>query len=132
MIVPKGRWLPVLTLCGLLACLSQSQSAENPPAKSGSKPDVQAVLIQLQVRQWTKDLELTEQQQKQIQVLLEDQASQVAKVKEDASLSTAERSAKYAEIRNATHAKIKPLLSAAQLKKWDKVVGRPKKSKGKP
>ena len=128
----KGRWLPVLTLVGLLPCLSSAPAAENQPPKAGSKPDIQAVLVQLQLKRWTKELELTEKQQKQIQALLEEEARQVAKVKEEASLSIPERNAKYAEIRNATHAKIKPLLNAAQLEKWDKVVGRPSESKGKP
>jgi hypothetical protein len=114
-----------MTLCGLFAFQPTPRAAEDNPSKPAAKKDAQALIIQMQLKRWTKEVGLTDQQQKQIQALLEDEAKRTAKLAEDTSLSVPERSAKYAEIKKETRSKITPLLTADQLEKWEKATSRP-------
>jgi hypothetical protein len=124
MITP-AKFLGLLALCAALsASIFSSQAAETP------QRDSRSVVNSLRLKSLTKSLELTTEQQKQVQGLLDEEAKEVAKVPE--SLSPVQRSDKIKELQQITYGKMKPLLTPAQVEKWDKMQADAAKKKTKP
>ena len=114
------RWL---TLIIVSACLIL------PPAAPAAERDAQSVMIELRLKKWTKDLALTAEQQKKVQGMLEHEGGEIAKLDADSTVDLNARKTKVNELRQATYAKIKPLLSAEQLAMFEKQLAKmqPKK-----
>lgn len=111
-------------LCALIAFVSTVGAAETP------QRDARSVVNALRLKSLTKNLELTADQQKQVQGLFDEEAKVVAKLGED--LTPVQRATKIKEIQQATYVKMKPILTEAQAEKWDKMqadANKPKKKK---
>ena len=121
------RLLPVLAFCALIASAPQLSAADSGSSPPAPNPDAQAILNQMRLKRWIKAVELTADQQKKIQVLLDDEAKLVAKLKEDQTLSITDRNDKHTAIQQETYAKIKPLLTPEQLVKWEALMTKPAK-----
>ena len=80
----------------------------------------------------TKELNLTPDQQSQVKPVMEDTRSQMKAVREDASLTPDQKKAKAKEIREATNAKIKALLTPEQQQKMDQMKKEHGPGPGKP
>jgi hypothetical protein len=127
----------VLSLLALSACCclpTTLSAAENDPAKAGAPRDSQSVLNGMRLKRWTKDLELTEEQQKKLQGLFEVEGREAAKINEDEALSISQRADKKKEMQEKTYEQMKPMLTPVQLENFEKIRSgankpKPKKTK---
>ena len=104
----------------LLFCLLAGCGGEKPTeAKQRNANDVLNVA---RLKQLTKDLTLTSEQSVKVQALLDEEAKGVVKVQDDASLSVMDRSTKVTALRDTTAKMIKPLLTPAQLEKYEEML----------
>ena len=113
----------VLLLVGLVLALPATSNAADAPR------DAQTVMNGMRLKKWTKDLQLTDEQQKKVQTILDEEGKEVAKLDQDSSLDINSRRTKVDDLRKATYAKMKPLLTATQLENFDKSLAKmqPKK-----
>jgi hypothetical protein len=61
--------------------------AADAPANSASRQDAQAVINQRTLKNWTRDLKLTEEQQKSVQQLLDKQRERILELEKNESLT---------------------------------------------
>lgn len=106
-----------MLLLATLAFPSMMLAAETAP-----KRDAQAVLNQMRLKKYTRDLELTEEQQKKVGAILEAEGKEISKLDGEPNLSISERSKKVQALHQDTYAKMKPLLTPAQLEKFEKAL----------
>ena len=124
MITP-ATFLRLLALCATLsASIFSSQAADAP------QRDSRSVVNSIRLKSLTKNLELTADQQKQVQALFDEEAKEIAKLPETPSL--VERSNKIKELQQITYGKMKPVLTPAQVEKWEKMQADAAKKKTKP
>lgn len=118
---PLRMLMPVLALT-LLFAARPAQAAE-------AKRDAQTVMNEMRLKKWTKDLELTAEQQKKVQSLYDEEAKQIAAIDSDAKVGVNERVAKVNTLRQETFVKMKPVLTPAQLETFEKLLAKmqPKK-----
>ena len=74
-----------------------------------------------QVKDLTKQLDLTDTQQAQVKTILQDQRDQMKKVMDDSSGSREDNWSKMRDIREKSSAKIRDLLTDEQKTKYDKL-----------
>jgi hypothetical protein len=98
-------------------------------AAAENERDPQTVLNGMRLKKWTKDLTLTADQQKKVQALLDEEGKAVSKVIEDETVAINDRRTKVSQLREATYAKIKPILTASQLEVFEKSLARTKPKK---
>ena len=67
-------------------------------AETAPKRDAQAVLNQMRLKKYTKDLELTEEQQKKVGAILETESKEVSKLNDEPNLSITDRSARVRKL----------------------------------
>ena len=96
-----------------------------------AKKDAQGVLNELRLKKWTKDLTLTEEQQKKVQGLFDDEQKEIAKVDGLAEQDINQRRTKVDELRKGTYDKMKPLLTPEQLETFEKLLAKAAKPKKK-
>jgi len=70
-----------------------------------------------------KELDLAGDQQSEVKALLDDEAKQIAKIR-NTDLSVTQQSVKVGELKKQTYGKIKPLLTPVQLEKLDKMLSK--------
>jgi hypothetical protein len=116
------RWLALAVLSALFLLSFAASAAE-------AKKDAQSVMNEMRLKKWTKDLTLTPEQQKKVQVILDEEGQQIAKLDENTAGDLNKRKTKVNELRLETYAKIKPILSAVQLENFEKALAKmqPKK-----
>jgi len=68
-----------------------------------------------------KQLELTDAQKPQVKAVLDDMQQKMRDLRADTTVEQADKRAKAKEIRDAATAKLKPILTADQLAKWEKM-----------
>jgi lipase chaperone LimK len=101
----------------VLLLASSTQAAE-------TKKDAQALMNEMRLKRWAKDLELTAEQQKKVQSLYEDEARQIAAIDGDTKIGVNERIVKVNALRQETFSKMKPLLNAGQLENFEKLLAK--------
>ncbi len=106
------------------AATLSSRGADDPRRK-----DSLALLSQMRVKRLTKELSLTEEQQKKMLALYDDEAKQLAVIQADPSLNINQSYEKQMAIKKVTDAKVPPLLTAEQKTKYEAYVAKitPKK-----
>lgn len=117
----KTLALMALVAGGLLAGTSlqaQDNSSGKPAAPHGSpgmrgRPNMDRL---------AKELSLTDDQKTKLQAALEDQMTKIRELHKDTSLSQEDKRIKAKELREATQAKIKEILTPDQLEKWHKLM----------
>ena len=113
-----------LLLCGLVP-LRAAESANGKTPKNAS-----SVLNEVRLRQLTKNLELTEEQQKKVRALFALEAEKIAKI-DESGVSLGERTDKVNALKKETQESIRPLLTAEQLAKYDLQIKQAEKRKKK-
>ena len=116
--------LSVLMLLFALGCASSLMAAEAPVKK-----DTQIILSEMRLKKFTKELALTQDQQKKVQAIFDEENQEISKVHQDTTLSITDRRAKLQKFQQDTYAKMKPLLTPAQLEKFEKLLVRPARRK---
>jgi hypothetical protein len=116
------RWLALAVMSALFLLSFAASAAE-------AKKDAQSVMNEMRLKKWTKDLTLTPEQQKKVQVILDEEGQQIAKLDENTAGDLNKRKTKVDELRLETYAKIKPILSTLQLETFEKLLAKmqPKK-----
>lgn len=119
---PLFRGLALLLVTMLLLLPAATRGA-------GGAKDAQTMINGMRLKKWTKDLELTAEQQKKVQSILDEEGKEIAKLDQDLSLDINSRKAKVDDLRQNTYAKIKPVLTVPQLKTFEKSLAKmqPKK-----
>lgn len=72
-----------------------------------------------QVKELTKELNLTDDQKAKVKSILEDQQKQMSSLREDSSLSPEDRRSKFQEIRQSSSQNVRATLNKDQQKKFD-------------
>jgi hypothetical protein len=116
---PKHVWqafaLHALVFCLFAGCSQKEESAQ--PARTGRD-----VIDTMRLKQLTKALQLTQEQQDKVKPLLAAESKQIEAVKADAALSIDDRSKRYQELRDDTYAKIRALLAPEQIPQLDQFL----------
>jgi Spy/CpxP family protein refolding chaperone len=105
--------------CVLLALIWSTQPVAAAPQRTARS----------QVQRLVDQLDLTADQKGKLDPILEEDATQVRALRTDTALSDSDRRKKTAEIRSATDAKIKPILTAEQWKKLEQLRDERKQQK---
>ena len=116
------RWLALVIVSASFLLSPMASAAE-------AKKDAQSLMNEMRLKKWTKDLELTGEQQKKVQTILDEEGQQIAKLDADSTVDLNARKSKVSELRQATYTKIKPVLNAEQLASFEKMLAKmqPKK-----
>lgn len=69
----------------------------------------------------SKHLELTDEQKTQVKPILENWQTKAAEIRKDKDAAPEDRRAKMKALRDDTSAKLKPILTAEQYAKWEKM-----------
>jgi periplasmic protein CpxP/Spy len=85
-------------------------------AQPGQRPEMRDRMQQL-----SEELKLTAEQKAKLKPIFEGEAEKMRALRDDTSLTPEQRRDKYRELREASAAKIKPILTAEQKEKWDKL-----------
>jgi Spy/CpxP family protein refolding chaperone len=120
--------IAAVALSGLVPgnIMAQAEKKEDKPAaptgpptltRPAPRPDALSAMAEL--------LKLTEPQKEKIKPILEEQTKQIRALRDDKTIPRENRASKYLEIRQATHDKIKPILTPEQAKVFDKNRGTP-------
>ena len=86
--------------------------------------DAQSVINELRLKQLTKNLSLTQEQQKQVKVLYDAEAKLMAKINDDENLTLGDRTAKKQALIKETNEKIKPVLTVEQKTKFEEQLAK--------
>lgn len=110
--------------------LQAQDSTNTPPA--GARPGG-GMRGRPNIEQISKQLELTEDQKPKVKTVLDEQQTKMAELRKDTSLEQTDRRAKMKEIRDASTAKLKEILTADQFSKWEKMAqGNRRRAGGQP
>lgn len=116
----KSSIFALMTLGGLMAFgpLAGAQDLPKtdtpPPAPGGARGgrNMEKVFEQLK---------LTDDQKEKVKPIFKDQADKMKALRDDTSLTPQDRRPKMKEIRDATNAKLKPILTDEQFAQWEKL-----------
>ena len=73
------------------------------------------------MKQMVDELKLTDDQKPKVESIFQDEAQKMKALRQDTKLSKQDKQAKLKSIREDTNAKVKPVLTAEQLVKWNKM-----------
>jgi Spy/CpxP family protein refolding chaperone len=90
-------------------------------AQTGAMPSSGGVqqAVAARMQQMAQELNLTDPQKEKIRPILREEAPKVQAIKEDTSMPRREKFSKMMEVRNETNAKIAPILTPGQQKKFE-------------
>ena len=116
----KALLIAALAAGSLFTSGSPSQAQDNtntppagaPPGGLRQRPNFDMI---------AKQLELTDAQKPQVKAILDEQQQKLKDLRADTSVAQADKRAKSKEIRDAATAKLKPILTAEQFAKWEKM-----------
>jgi hypothetical protein len=106
-----------LLLCFVSACGGESKPEAN-------QRNAQDLVGGMRLKQMTKGLDLTPEQQAKVKALIDEEGKAAAKIHEDSNLSPLEKSTRVGELHNDTYAKMKPLLDPSQMEKFEAMLSK--------
>src|SRR5947208_12154018 len=119
----RAGWIAALALSGLVAgnVMAQPDKKDDKPAAPASPPTVGRPGPRAdRLSAMAETLKLTDPQKEKIKPILEEETKQIKALRDDKTIPRENRVSKYLEIRQATHDKIKPILTPEQAKQFDK------------
>jgi Spy/CpxP family protein refolding chaperone len=122
----KTLFVAVLICTIALGVQAYSLTQEGPPPGGPAGPGGhwQPPSAEEQTARLTKALNLTEEQQAKVKAILEEQHTQMSKLREDSSTAPQDRFAKMRELREKAHSQIKDVLTDDQKKKFEEMEQR--------
>ncbi len=115
--------------CAVLLSFASGCGNEAQSQSTRTQRSAEDVIGGMRMKQLTRDLELTDDQQSKVKELLDGEGKEVARIHSQANLSVMEQSTKIGEIKKETYDKIRPLLTPAQLEKLEKALAKPARRK---
>jgi protein CpxP len=112
------------------ATLQAQDNTNTPPA--GAPPGGPGMRGRPNLEQIAKDLGLTDDQKAKLKTIMEDQQTKMKALRADTSIAQTDKRAKAKEIRDATQAQIKAILTPEQLTKWQQHMQRNRPPGGTP
>ena len=116
----KSKLLAMIALGGLVA-FAPLVNADTAGSKSGRKATRRAAAANGQLKHIDDELQFTADQKEKCKPIFADEAQKLKALRQDTSLSKQDKAAKIKTIHEETNAKVKPLLTADQLEKWNKL-----------
>jgi len=113
--------LPAWILPGVLAVAQTSAKSEAPPQ---ARTVFKRVTIDDQVKRFAQTLNLSETQQSQVKKILEFRQVQTRRIREDGSISGADRISQFRGLQDSTVGRIRAILNDEQQKKYDPLMVR--------
>jgi len=125
-------WLSVMALGGLITLQplvqAQEKKDEKPPvspapatpAIPANRPEMRAARVEARLKSMDRVLTLTDDQKAKIRPILEEEVKQFEEMQQDKTVPTQDRMKKFQEIREASQAKMNPLLTADQQAKLNR------------
>lgn len=123
-------FLFVLGICAALLLAFRMLSAYPSPQK-GSHSGPMRHGPEQELARLSEELQLNDDQKAKIKPLLEDEHKQLMALRQDSSLSSDEKRAKFRSIREETFNQIRPMLTADQQKKLQEMQQKAKQGRGK-
>ena len=113
--IHKFSLIAALALSSLLACSLTSRAEEtNTPPKGARR----GAGIQQRVDRMATELNLTDDQKSKVTALFEEDAKKMRELRADTNLTKEERGEKFRAMRTENDAKLKQILTADQMEKW--------------
>ena len=113
--------MAIIALGSLLALGPVAQAQDKKPDAAPNAPaGRRAAGGQDQLKRITEELKLTDEQAAKLKPILKEEIDKLRALRQDTSLSRQDRAAKTKEIRDAVTGKVKPILTADQVEKWNK------------
>lgn len=123
-----------LSLCAVLASLaafgpsaSAQEKKDEAPAKAPARGEGRRGDPQERLKQLAEELKLTDEQKEKLKPIFQEEMEKLKALREDTATPREAKFAKFREIQQANEAKIKPILTAEQVEKWEKLKGERKK-----
>lgn len=113
----KKSLIGSLALAGALTCQTAVFGADQEQPGNGQR--VQQ--FKARIEQVAKELNLTAEQKEQLKPLLQQELQQARAIRQDATLSAADKRAKLKALREEMAPKMKQILTPEQLAKWQKM-----------
>jgi Spy/CpxP family protein refolding chaperone len=123
----RFAWMTAVALGGLMALVplapAQEKKDEPKPAPKAEKSDTKrrGAAITDRLRHVAEELKLTDEQKEKVKPIFHEEIEKLRALRDDSNASAQNRRGKMREILEATNAKIKPILTAEQLERWDKI-----------
>jgi periplasmic protein CpxP/Spy len=120
----KLHFVALMALAGLLALNPMAQAADQngeKPARKAKAADGLRPKAQNRQKQIAEELKLTSEQREQLKPIIQEEAKKAKELRQDTKLSRQDRMGKLKEIREETSKKVKPVLTAEQFEKWQKL-----------
>lgn len=123
-------WLTVAALAavlagGPLAFVAEGQSPDRPrragPPASGERGGAGRVGTEAWLNRLSEQLKLTAEQKKKVEAVQQEQRDQMAKLREDTSLTPEQRREKARALREAMDKKMKEILTSEQYTQWQEL-----------
>ena len=128
----KKNAIRLLIVAFALSALSFPVLAQGTPGgETGSRHHRGMPSVDEHVQHMTQALNLSADQQTKVKAIFEDQQKQMESLKQDTSLSQQDRRAKFQQIHEATHQKIRDVLNEDQKAKFDQMKAQHKEHMGK-
>lgn len=116
----KSKLLALIAL-GSLVAFAPLVNADTSSSTSGRKATRRAAASNGQLKHIDDELQLTADQKEKLKPIMQDETQKLKALRQDTSLSKQDKAAKIKTIHEETNAKVKPILTADQLEKWNKL-----------
>ena len=105
---------------------AQDKKDEKKEEKKEQKPEAppgerKRPALQDRLQQMSEALKLTDEQKEKLKPILKEQGEKLIALRDDTNIPQEEKRAKMREITEAFTAKIKPILTAEQVTKWEEI-----------
>ena len=116
----KSKLMTLIALGGLVAFapLAKSETSDTKPERTAGR---RAGAVQDRTKHIAGELQLNADQKEKLRPIFQEEAQKMRALRQDTNLSKQDKMAKLKTIREDARAKIKPILTAEQLEKWDKM-----------
>ena len=113
-------WMAIIAL-GSFVVFSLLARAEDTGSKPAGAAGRKAGAAHDRMKHVADELQLTGDQKEKLKPIFQDEAQKLKALRQDTSLSKQDKRAKLKTIREDINAKVKPILTAEQLEKWNKL-----------
>jgi periplasmic protein CpxP/Spy len=117
-------WFAALLLAVFMAGFGESRAAEGdqvttePPGQTQGTGQMRRAIPGVKLKKTEEKLSLNAEQREKMQVLVDKELEQIKALRQDRSLTKEQKREKFSQLREATHDKIKEILTPEQQKKF--------------